>query len=127
MAAQKIQFENEAHQKNREAEESYVRQKVWGTEGSSSGGEGDEVGNVYLGDINHPAPVIFAPEPKRGPSAATIAALIAALAFTGISGMAAGYLFSSGRKAPPASDANFEVDSIKIGLGTYEDLFPQGE
>lgn len=124
MTAQKLQFENEAHQKNREAEESYVRKHVWGSEEKSS--DGDEVGNVYLGDVNNHPPTVIAPaqhKPNYLINAVALAALFGA-------GGLAGYLLSgkpTTPTAPPVEPQDFEDESVNIGLGKYEDYFPQGE
>lgn len=123
MTAQKLQFENEAHQKNREAEESYVRKHVWGSEESSP--DGDEVGNVYLGDVNNHPPTIIAPQQKTNHllTAAALAAIF------GAGGVAGYFLNRPQEAAPPISlpvSPEFNDESVNIGLGQYEDYFPQG-
>lgn len=127
MTAQKLQFENESHQKNREAEEAYVRKQVWGTQdgASPSEAEGDDMGNVYLGDVNHPAPIILPQPPQHNNQLATVTAMAALLGL----GTLGGYMLSGGRKqeAPKQDQPAYLDESVSIGLGKWEDFFPDGQ
>lgn len=117
---QRLQHENDATRKNREAEEAHVRKNVWGyTDPEQSE---DDMGHTILGDINNPAPVVYPPPQASVLPALAAAALGALVPAAGIGG----YLLSqgvhrSGSQTEPTPATAHDDESVNLGLGRIED------
>ena len=111
--------QSESH-KNQQAENRHVRKSVWGSEVASQSDD-DEMRNIVLGDVNHPTPVVIAPQQQSNGilQAALIAAAMASPIMAG-AGLAAGYYMSQKPEAKQESPS-FEDGSVRIGLGRIED------
>ena len=118
MAGQRLQHDNEAHIKNREAEERHVRKHVWGYKEPEP--EDDDMGTqTILGDVQYPAPVVVAPQ-SRSLSPLLAAALGAALPGVGAAGYFANAILNQPTEPTPITES---IDTtIEIGLGTAADL-----
>ena len=117
LAGQRLQHDNQAHIKNREAEERHARKHVWGYD-EPAGGD-DMAGDTFLGDIavtQQPA----APQ-SRGLSPLLAAALGAALPGVGIGGFLASQILNPADPAPVVEGVD---TSVKIGLGKIGDFLP---
>ena len=101
--------EAQQHQKNREAEESYVRQKVWGADESA----GDDVNTQnFMGDVT----ISQSPQQKSLAPLLLAAALAGGVPAAGV-GAAAAY-FSNRPTQTTAPD--FTDSTVSIGLGRLE-------
>ena len=112
--------QSESH-KNQQAEHRHVRKSVWGSEVASQSDD-DEMRNIVLGDVNHPTPVVIAPQQQQSNGllqAALIAAAMASPIMAGV-GLATGYYMSQKPEAKQESPS-FEDGSVQIGLGRIED------
>lgn len=112
---------------NEEAENRWFRKAVSGSEDPVEPGADDEMGNVMLGDIHHPAPVVIAPPPQQSNTIQTALLATALAAATGIGG----YLLANNDKpdasvAPPVQPTpGFDDESVSIGLGRLEDYLDE--
>ena len=79
----------------------------------------EEMGNIMLGDVNHPAPVIF---PPQQPQSNTLQTAVMAAALAAATGMG-GYMLANRNEtpAPETKVAEFDDESVSIGLGRIED------
>lgn len=115
-------LENNAleQKKNQEAESSWVRKNVWGSE--EVAGSEEDMRTTVLGDINHPPPVVIAPQ-QNSNSAMMAIALASTLGLGGL----AGYFFANREQpqAPVVEQPNFDDESVSIGLGQIEDYLGQ--
>lgn len=101
---------------NEEAENRWWRKTVSGDEMKVDAD--DDMGNVMLGDIHNPAPIIMQP-PQPQPQNPLVAMLMGA-AFTAAGG-AAGYYFSDKQPTPVQPEVQFDDETISVGLGKIED------
>jgi hypothetical protein len=100
-AVKQIQWEQDQHRKNREAEEAHVRKTLWESNGSATG---DDVGDTYLGDITNQ---IMPVAPKK-PSFVLPLLLGAALSATPVA--TAAYLLARPDNPPaPVEDTNTDT------------------
>lgn len=130
---------NEAHFKNREAEEAWARKQIWGSDESGGGSSSNsssadqqgsnEMRQTILGDY-HPPSVVYPPMPPQpapqqpqssGAGKAAAAAALTAASLLG--GGAAGYLLSNAGKSDQAVQQPSDTD-FQMGLGKMEDYFP---
>lgn len=107
--------------KNMAAENSHVRRSVWGsaesTEDTDDMGSG---GNIVLGDVQHPAPIVIAGNSGGGSDlikGLAIAALGAAIPGAGL----AGYLISNALDKVTPVVQPIDQPDFSVGLGKIED------
>lgn len=82
--------------------------------------------NIVLGDVNHPTPVVIAPQQQsNGLLPLAIAAALLAPPVMGVAGLAAGYYMLQKPEATAPIAQEFEDGSIKIGLGRIEDYIKE--
>jgi hypothetical protein len=118
------QHQSESH-KNQQAENQHVRKSVWGSEVASQSDD-DDMRNIVLGDVNHPTPVVIAPQQQsNGLLPLAIAAALLAPPVMGVAGLAAGYYMLQKPEATAPIAQEFEDGSIKIGLGRIEDYIKE--
>lgn len=111
---------------NEEAENRWWRKTVTGEEQPSTDVEDDDMGNIMLGDVNHPAPVIF---PPPQPQSNTLQTAVMAAALAAATGMG-GYMLANRNETPTPDPkvVEFDYESVNIGLGRIEDyLQPNGK
>lgn len=120
-AVEHMQSTAEEQRKNQEAESSWVRKKLWGSDETVK--DEDEMRQTVLGDINHPAPIIIPQPQQQSMALPLVAALIAGPLIAG-GGALAGYMLSD-KKVPPTivqpANPAFSDETISIGLGRAED------
>lgn len=128
---------------NEQAESEWYRRQL-GLEAKSNDGTDEfDMKNVNLGDTIHPTPIVIAPPAPLPPSNNLQNLLIAGLS-TGMAGVI-GYLVAGGnQQASPVPQPvtqsqeviptpqavgvpSFEYEAVQVGLGQYEDYFPQGK
>ena len=106
--------------KNQEAENRYVRRKVWGDDSTESP-ESEDMGHTILGDVNHPTPIIVAGGQSGGNEllkAAAIALLGAAIPGAGV----AGYFLNQALKPTETqTESAAGQQDFSVGLGKIED------
>lgn len=106
---------------NEEAENRWWRKTVTGEAQPSSNVDDEAMGNIMLGDVNHPAPVVIAQPPQSNSiQTALLATALSALAGVG------GYMFANNKKPEPTPvieqpSVSFDDASVTIGLGKIED------
>jgi hypothetical protein len=113
-------------QKNQEAENRFVRKKVWGSdEAESEAGEDmGSGGNIVLGDVQHPAPIVIAGQSGGGSDllkGLAIAALGAAVPGAGLAGYALSTLLADKPTPPATQPAEPSQSDFSVGLGKLED------
>jgi len=124
-------MESERQIRSRTAEEARVCELLgWKPDAAST--QEKDMGNIVLGDVNHPAPIIVqqpapaapapvVPEPVVKKGLSTVASILLGMAIPG--SMGAGALlnhFLSGDTAPvPVVDRD---TSVELGLSTLRDL-----
>jgi hypothetical protein len=128
-AMEDLQAKAAESQRNSEAESAAVRRSLWGEDVAKQPDE--EMRTTILGDVTHPAPVVFAPQQQAQSSLMPLAmmALAAALPATGAVGVV-GYLLANKATeqavVQPAEQTAVQplgMDStVKIGLGRIEDF-----
>ena len=114
-------------EKNLNAEEAAVRQKLWGeSPGKKEETTGDDMGDqIVLGDLTHPTPIIVNQPASNGLGKMLAGAALAA-GMIGIPGAGiAGYLLSQMQKDKPVDVPPFTDESLDVGLGRFSDLIPQ--
>ena len=106
---------------NEEAENRWWRKTVTGESQPVDNADDEEMGNIMLGDVNHPAPVVIAQPPQSNSiQTALLATALSALAGVG------GYMFANNKKPEPTPvieqpSVSFDDASVTIGLGKIED------
>jgi len=104
---------------NEEAENRWWRKTVTGESQPVDNADDEEMGNIMLGDVNHPAPVVISPPPQSNSiQTALLATALSALAGVG------GYLLAGKDSEPsqvPNNQVEFDDSSVTIGLGKIED------
>jgi hypothetical protein len=119
IGANNLKRETDSHHKNREAEESYVRRTVWGSEEAETP-EDESMRDTVLGDIIHPTPIIYPPK-----QSSIMPALLGTLVGAGIPlALLAGYMLSQPDDSKPPK---FDDESVNVGLGRIEDYFPSAQ
>lgn len=108
---------------NTAAENSHVRRSVWGSKEESTEGADDmgSGGNIVLGDVQHPTPIVIAGQQSGGSDLVkglAIAALGAAIPGAGL----AGYFISNAMDKTPAPVVlPIDQNDFSVGLGKIED------
>jgi hypothetical protein len=109
---------------NEEAENRWWRKTVTGESQPVDNADDEEMGNIMLGDVNHPAPVVISPPPQSNSiQTALLATALSALAGVG------GYLLAAKDSEPsqvPNNQVEFDDSSVTIGLGRIEDYLQRG-
>jgi len=114
-------------EKNLNAEEAAVRQKLWGeSPGKKEETTGDDMGDqIVLGDLTHPTPIIVNQPASNGLGKVLAGAALAA-GMIGIPGAGiAGYLLSQMQKDKPVDVPPFTDESLDVGLGRFSDLISE--
>ena len=114
-------------EKNLNAEEAAVRQKLWGeSPGKKEETTGDDMGDqIVLGDLTHPTPIIVNQPASNGLGKMLAGAALAA-GMIGIPGAGiAGYLLSQMQKDNPVDAPPFTDESLDVGLGRFSDLISE--
>lgn len=95
-----------------------VQKRAFGDDYMPPGDE--DMGDIHVGDVNHPAPVVIQPPPPSNLMPMALLALAAAIPTTGAIGVA-GYLLAN-RDKPVVAQPGFDDSTVKIGLGRIGDL-----
>ena len=118
VAMQDLEKAATEQQKNREAESSWVRRNLWGSqENTSQSQSSDDMQTTVLGDVTNPAPVVIAPQGKSG--IGTLAAVLLGASIPAAAGGGALAAYMATRA--PTQPTQFEDASTSIGLGKIED------
>jgi hypothetical protein len=111
-------------EKNLDAEEAAVRQKLWGeSPGKKDETTGEDMGDqIVLGDLTHPTPIIVN-QPSTGLGKVLAGSALAA-GMLGIPGAGiAGYLLSQmQQKDKPVDVLPFTYETLDVGLSRIGDL-----
>lgn len=94
-----------------------VQKRAFGDDYMPPGDE--DMGDIHVGDVNHPAPVVVPQQPSNLLPIALLA-LATAIPITGAIGTA-GYVLAN-RERPETTQPGFDDSTVKIGLGRIEDL-----
>lgn len=114
-----LQHHQAESEKNQQAENQHVRKQAFGYEEQQP--SGDDMGHTILGDVTHPTPIIMNQQPASSPLLPIALAALAAVGGTGLlgAGAVAGYLLAP--KAAEVEPAEFNDETLRIGLGKIED------
>lgn len=122
IGARQMQYEAKSHQRNRDAEEAYVRKNVWGSDESPAADA--DMGHTILGDVTNPTPIVIAGQQRQGlGTLGTLAVglLGASIPGLGIAGYLLGnYLANKDQQPAPVVQPN-DGDDFSLGLGRIED------
>lgn len=110
-----MQWEDQQHRKNREAEESHARKTVWGWDGKQTDVD-DEMGHTVVGDITTPTPVVYPPTPQN-----TNVLAIALAGLLGAGLVAAGPAILAAWNQQPAAPVDQTDETMQLRLGRIED------
>lgn len=121
LGMQALQASQQETQKNREAESRYARRKAWGETGEEAS---EDMGHVYLGDIQQPSPPVIVAGQSSGLGQLIGAALVGA-SMLGIPGAGvAAYLYGKAQNEPakPSVEVIEQREDLGLGLLKLEDL-----
>ena len=125
-----LQHHEAETEKNVSAENAHVRKTIWGSsEVADENHDMGNGGNIVLGDVQHPTPIVISGQQSGGNDflkGLAIAALGAAIPGAGI----AGYLVNQAMSKPtpiaqPATPAFSDQNDFSVGLGKIEDYLKQ--
>lgn len=105
--------------RNSEAEAAHIRKVLWGSEEKPSE---DDMGTTVLGDITHPPAIIMQqPQNNLWPIVAAGLAVMLPVAGLGAASLGALTMYALTKPQPSITTPGFEDESIRIGLGKWED------